>query len=55
MAVFTVAIGIAAALPWILLFTFNYVPKVAIPEFLSAFAVSVWAVFLGRKMLSLKV
>jgi hypothetical membrane protein len=55
MAVFTVAVGIAAALPWILLFTFNYVSNVAIPEFLSAFAVSVWAVFLGRKMLSLKV
>jgi hypothetical membrane protein len=54
-AVFTVAVGIAAALPWILLFTFNYVSNVAIPEFLSAFAVSVWAVFLGRKMLNLKV
>jgi len=54
-AVFTVAVGVAAALPWILLFTINYVPNVAIPEFLSALAVSVWAVVLGKKMLSLKV
>lgn len=55
MAAFTVAIGVAAALPWILLFTFNYVPNVAIPEFLSALAVSVWAMFLGKKMLTPKV
>jgi hypothetical membrane protein len=52
---FTVAVGVAAALPWILLFTFDYVPDVAIPEFLSAFAVSIWAVVLGKKMLNLKV
>jgi hypothetical membrane protein len=55
MAIFTVAVGFSAALPWILLFTFNYVPNVAIPEFLSALAVSVWAVFLGKKMLKPKV
>ena len=54
-ATFTVAVGVAAALPWILLFTFNYVPNVAIPEFLSGLAVSVWAVFLGKMMLSPKV
>ena len=54
-AAFTVTIGIAAALPWILFFTFNYVPNVAIPEFLSALAVSVWAVVIGKKMLSPKV
>jgi hypothetical membrane protein len=54
-AVFTVAVCVVAALPWILLFTFNYVPNVAIPEFLSASAVSIWAIFLGKKMLSLKV
>jgi hypothetical membrane protein len=54
-AAFTIAIGVAALLPWILLFTFNYVPNVAIPEFLSALAVSVWAIFLGKKMLSPKV
>jgi hypothetical membrane protein len=55
MAAFTVAVGVAAALPWILLFTFNYVPNVAIPEFLSALAVSIWAVVLGKKMISPKV
>ena len=55
LAAFTVAVGVAAALPWILLFTFDYVPNVAIPEFLSAFAVSIWAVVLGKKMLNLKV
>jgi hypothetical membrane protein len=55
MAVFTVLVGVAAALPWLLLFAFNYVPNVAIPEFLSGLAVSVWAVVLGKKMLSSKV
>jgi hypothetical membrane protein len=52
---FTVAVGVAAALPWILFFTFSYVPNVAIPEFLSALAISVWAVVIGKKMLSPKV
>jgi hypothetical membrane protein len=54
-AAFTVAVGVVAALPWILFFTFNYVPNVAIPEFLSALAISVWAVVIGKKMLSPKV
>jgi hypothetical membrane protein len=54
-AAFTVAVGVAAALPWILFFTFNYVPNVALPEFLSALAISVWAVLIGKKMLSPKV
>ena len=51
MAVFTVSVGIAAALPWLLLFAFNYVPDVAIPESVSGLAVSVWAVVVGKKML----
>jgi hypothetical membrane protein len=55
MAVFTVLVGVAAALPWLLLFAFNYVPNVAIPEFLSGLVVSVWAVVLSKKMLSSKV
>ena len=55
MAVFTVLVGVAAALPWLLLFAFNYVPNVAIPEFLSGLAVSVWAVVVGKKMLNPKV
>jgi hypothetical membrane protein len=51
MATFTVSVGIVAALPWLLLFAFNYVPDVAIPEAVSGFAVSVWAIVVGRKML----
>lgn len=51
MAVFTVLVGVAAVLPWLLLFAFNYVPNVAIPEFLSGLAVSAWAIVLGKKML----
>jgi len=51
MAVFTVLVGAAAALPWLLLFAYNYVPNVAIPEFLSGLAVSAWAIVLGKKML----
>jgi hypothetical membrane protein len=51
MAVFTVLIGIAAALPWLLLFSFNYVPNVAIPEFVSGLAVSAWTIVLGYKMI----
>ena len=54
-AAFTVAVGAVAALPWILFFAFNYVPNVAIPEFLSALAISVWAVVIGKKMLSPKI
>ena len=54
-AVFTVAVGLVAALPWLLLFAFNYVHNVAIPESVSGIAVSVWAIVVGRKMLSPKV
>jgi hypothetical membrane protein len=52
---FTLAVGIVAALPWLLLFSFNYVPNVAIPEFLSGLAVSAWAIVLGIRMLRSKV
>ncbi|MCL5876395.1 MAG: DUF998 domain-containing protein [Candidatus Bathyarchaeota archaeon] len=51
LAVFSVAIGVAAALPWILQFAIRYVPNVAIPEAVSAAAVSVWAIVLSAKML----
>jgi len=50
-AAFTVIMGIAAALPWLLLFAFNYAPNVAIPEITSGLAVSGWAIMLGYKML----
>lgn len=51
MAVFTVLIGIVAALPWLLQFAFNYVPNVAIPETISALAVSAWTITLCVRML----
>ncbi len=51
MSAFTCLVGIVAALPWLLQFAFNYVPNVAIPETVSALAVSVWAVILAAKML----
>jgi len=50
MAIFTVLIGVAAALPWVLQFTFNYLPNVAVPEFLSGLAISIWTVTLSFKM-----
>lgn len=51
MSVFTVLVGVAMALPWLLQFTFNYVPNVAIPEFISGLVVSAWTVVLGEKRL----
>ena len=51
MALFTVSTGIAAALPWILLFAFKYVPNVAIPEFASGLVVSAWTIIMAYKML----
>jgi hypothetical membrane protein len=51
MAIFTVLIGIAAALPWIFQFTINFVPNVAVPEFLSGLAISIWTVTLSVKMI----
>ncbi len=53
-AAFTVAIGAIAALAWILQFTLNYVPNVAIPETISALAISVWAIVLAKIMLKSK-
>jgi hypothetical membrane protein len=55
LALFTVLVGVVAALPWLLLFAFNYVPNVAVPEFLSGLAVSAWTVVLAKKMLASKV
>lgn len=50
-AILTVGIGIGAALPWILLFAFRYVSNVAIPETISALAVSAWTITLSYKIL----
>ena len=55
LALFTVLVGVVAALPWLLLFAFNYVPNVAVPEFLSGLAVSAWTMVLAKKMLTSKV
>ncbi len=52
LAGFTVLVGVAAAVPWILEFTLNYVPNVAVPEAVSGLAVSVWAIIIGKKLLS---
>ena len=54
MALFTVSTGIAAALPWILWFSFKYVPNVAIPESVSGLIVSAWTIILGYKILKLR-
>ena len=54
LAAFTVAVGVVAAVPWILQLTLEYVPKVAIPEAISSVAVSVWAVVLSVEMLRAK-
>ena len=51
LALFTLLTAAATATPWILQFTIHYVQDVAIPEFASAVAGSVWAVLLGYKML----
>jgi hypothetical membrane protein len=50
-AAFTVAVGVIAALPWILQFTLYYVPNVAVPETVSALAVSAWAIVLSAEIL----
>ena len=44
MAAFTVGVGVAAALPWLLQFAVNYVPNVAVPETVSGLAVSAWTI-----------
>jgi hypothetical membrane protein len=51
MAVFTLLVAVVAAAPWVLYFAVQYVSGVAVPEAVSAFAGSVWAVVLSGKML----
>ena len=51
LALFTLLTSVTTATPWILQFTVHYVQGVAIPEFASAVAGSVWTVALGYKML----
>lgn len=54
LAFFTLAVGLIAALPWVLQFIVNYVPNVAIPETISGATVAIWIVVLSRKMLKNK-
>ncbi len=50
-ALFTLLIAATAAAPWILQFTIHYVKGVAIPEFASALAGSIWVIVFGYRML----
>lgn len=52
-AVFTLLLGVVAAVPWLLLFLVRYVSGVAIPEFISAVAGGLWAAVFGFKMLKM--
>jgi hypothetical membrane protein len=51
MTVFTLLVAVVAAVPWVLYFSIHYVSGVAVPEVVSAFAGSVWAVAMSGKML----
>ena len=51
LSIFTVLIGVVAALPWVLLFALNYVPGVAIPETISGLAVSAWIITFGSRII----
>lgn len=50
MVMLTLFTAIAAAIPWVLLFSVHYVSGVAIPETISALAGSLWTIMLGYKM-----
>ncbi len=50
LAVFTLLFSFVAAIPWILFFSIHYVPNVAIPEAISAFAGCIWAIVISYKM-----
>jgi hypothetical membrane protein len=47
LAAFTLASGLAAAVPWILQLTIQYVPKVAIPEAVSGVIIAAWVIGLS--------
>ncbi len=52
-SVFTLLLGVVAAIPWLLLILVRYVSGVAIPEFISAVAGGLWATVFGFKMLKM--
>ena len=47
LALFSVSVGVVAAVPWILEFIIHYVPEVAVPETISGLAVSAWIIVIG--------
>jgi len=51
MGLFTLLTAVVAAVVWMIQFSIKLVPKVAIPETVSAISASVWSIFLGFKML----
>jgi hypothetical membrane protein len=51
LSAFTLGIGLVASAPWVLQFSLNYVPNVAIPEFLSGIAGAVWVVVISLRVL----
>jgi len=54
LSLFTLAIGLAAATPWMLQYSVHYVSNVAIPEFVSGFAGALWTAILSVKTLKEK-
>jgi hypothetical membrane protein len=50
MAIFTLLTAVAAITPWVLFFVIHYVRGVAIPEFVTGIAGSVWMLMLSCKM-----
>jgi hypothetical membrane protein len=51
-AVLTFLTGVVAALPWVVLSAYRYVPNVAIPETISALAVSAWTIAVCIRILA---
>jgi hypothetical protein len=44
---FTLALSLIAAAPWLLQFALNYVPNVAIPETISGVSGAIWSMTMG--------
>ena len=53
MASFTLLVAMVAVAVWVVQFSVQFVPGVAIPETISALSGSVWSVVLGFKMLKI--
>ncbi len=51
LSIFTLALALTAAAPWVLQFTFHYVSNVAIPEFVSGLAGSAWTIAVDYLMI----